>query len=163
MNLLEIIAERDKLKFESSALQLRQNGITTKLMELNNLYNNTLINSFLDYINVELKDEGMLVKTYHFIPSTGIVKKEYFDVVIKGKQEYVEDHVFTIPFETSHIKSYVDTLIDFMSEFCPDFDYHIEEYDNTFFCFKYENTLSDGKEMSDSKVGTIVIIFTKKN
>ena len=121
------------------------------------------IKSSIDDIFVELKDEGMLVKTYHFIPSTGIVKKEYFDVVIKGKQEYVEDHVFTIPFETSHIKSYVDTLIDFMSEFCPDFDYHIEEYDNTFFCFKYENTLSDGKEMSDSKVGTIVIIFTKKN
>jgi len=114
------------------------------------------ITSSIDDIFVELKDEGMLVKTYHFIPSTGIVKKEYFDIVIKGRQKYIEDHVFTIGFDTSHIKSYVDTLIDFMSEFCPDFDYHIEEYDI------YENTLRDGKEMSDSNVGTIVIIFTKE-
>ena len=40
MNVSEIITERNKLKMEAAALQLRQNGITTKLMELNTLYNN---------------------------------------------------------------------------------------------------------------------------
>jgi hypothetical protein len=116
------------------------------------------IKSSIDDIFVELKDEGMLVKTYHHVPSSSSVslKKEFFDILIKGKQKYVEDHVFTIEFDTSHIKSYVDTLIDFMSEFCTDFDYHIEEFD------KHEHYLSDGKEMNDWKVGSVVITFTKK-
>ncbi len=50
-----------------------------------------------------------------------------------------------------------------MSEFCPDFDYKFEEYDI------YENMLTDGNFVRylsgeiTSSIGTIVIIFTKKD
>jgi hypothetical protein len=89
MNLSEIIAERDKLKIESTALQLRQNGITTKLMELNNLYNNTLINSFLDYINVG--EQFTLVKMA-FRPTKDVFvinPGDVFEIVKKNKKSVI--------------------------------------------------------------------------
>jgi bifunctional DNA-binding transcriptional regulator/antitoxin component of YhaV-PrlF toxin-antitoxin module len=91
MNISEIITERDKLKMEAAALQLRQNGITIKLMELNKLYNDTLINGFLDYIKIG--EQFTLTKPVFrpvrdlFAINTGdvfeIVKKNKKSVIIK--------------------------------------------------------------------------------
>lgn len=124
------------------------------------------IKSSIDDIFVELKDEGMLVKTYHFVPTNGIVKKESYSVVIKGELPNDNSSYIKRTFETSYIQSYVDTLIDFMSEFCPDFDYHFEEYD------RWDNVLwyttptvereREGEEMSGREVGSVVIVFVKR-
>lgn len=93
MNLLEIIAERDKLKFESAALQLRQNGITTKLMELNNLYNNTLINSFLDYINVGEKFTPVKM-FFRSIKDVFVINTDdIFEIVKKNKKSVIIKHI----------------------------------------------------------------------
>jgi bifunctional DNA-binding transcriptional regulator/antitoxin component of YhaV-PrlF toxin-antitoxin module len=91
MNISEIITERDKLKIEAAALQLRQNGITIKLMELNKLYNDTLINGFLDYIKIG--EQFTLTKPVFrpvrdlFVMNPGdifeIVKKNKKSVIIK--------------------------------------------------------------------------------
>ena len=91
MNISEIIAERDKLKIEAATLQLRQNGITIKLMELNKLYNDTLINGFLDYIKIG--EQFTLTKPVFkpvrdlFVMNPGdifeIVKKNKKSVIIK--------------------------------------------------------------------------------
>ena len=89
MNLSEIIAERDKLKIESAALQLRQNRITTKLTELNTLYNNTLLSSFLDYINVG--EQFTLVKMA-FRPSKDVFvinPGDVFEIVKKNKKSVI--------------------------------------------------------------------------
>ena len=93
MNLLEIIAERDKLKIESAALQLRQNGITNKLMELNNLYNNTLINSFLDYINVG--EQFTPVKMFfRSIKDVFVINTDdIFEIVKKNKKSVIIKHI----------------------------------------------------------------------
>ena len=93
MNLLEIIAERDKLKIESAALQLRQNGITLKLMELNNLYNNTLINSFLDYINVG--EQFTPVKMFfRSIKDVFVINTDdIFEIVKKNKKSVIIKHI----------------------------------------------------------------------
>jgi hypothetical protein len=91
MNISEIITERDKLKIEAAALQLRQNEITIKLMELNKLYNDTLINGFLDYIKIG--EQFTLTKPVFrpvrdlFVMNPGdifeIVKKNKKSVIIK--------------------------------------------------------------------------------
>jgi bifunctional DNA-binding transcriptional regulator/antitoxin component of YhaV-PrlF toxin-antitoxin module len=91
MNISEIITERDKLKIEAAALQLRQNGITIKLMELNKLYNDTLVNGFLDYIKIG--EQFTLTKPVFrpvrdlFVMNPGdifeIVKKNKKSVIIK--------------------------------------------------------------------------------
>ena len=93
MNLLEIIAERDKLKIESAALQLRQSGITNKLMELNNLYNNTLINSFLDYINVG--EQFTPVKMFfRSIKDVFVINTDdIFEIVKKNKKTVIIKHI----------------------------------------------------------------------
>lgn len=93
MNLLEIIAERDKLKIESAALQLRQSGITNKLMELNNLYNNTLINSFLDYINVG--EQFTPVKMFfRSIKDVFVINTDdIFEIVKKNKKSVIIKHI----------------------------------------------------------------------
>ena len=91
MNISEIITERDKLKMEAAALQLRQNGITIKLMELNKLYNDTLINGFLEHIKIG--EQFTLTKPVFrpvrdlFVMNPGdifeIVKKNKKSVIIK--------------------------------------------------------------------------------
>jgi hypothetical protein len=93
MNLLEIIAERDKLKIELAALQLRQSGITNKLMELNNLYNNTLINSFLDYINVG--EQFTPVKMFfRSIKDVFVINTDdIFEIVKKNKKSVIIKHI----------------------------------------------------------------------
>jgi hypothetical protein len=93
MNVSEIITERDKLKMELAALQLRKNGITTKLMELNTLYNNTLINGFLDYINVG--EKFTLVKIC-FRPVRDIFvinPGDVFEIVKKNKKSVIIKYV----------------------------------------------------------------------
>ena len=93
MNVSEIIAERDKLKMESAALQLRQNRITTKLMYLNTLYNNTLINGFLDYINVG--EQFTLVKmTFRPVKDVFVINPgDVFEIVKKNKKSVIIKYV----------------------------------------------------------------------
>lgn len=96
MNVSEIITERNKLKMEAAALQLRQNGITIKLMELNTLYNNTLLNGFLDYIKVgeQFTPTKMFFRPMKdlFVMNPGdvfeIVKKNKKSVIIKFVKKF---------------------------------------------------------------------------
>jgi hypothetical protein len=93
MNLSEIITERDKLKMESAALQLRKNGITTKLMELNALYNTTLINGFLDYINVG--EQFTLFKmVFRPVKDVFVINPgDVFEIVKKNKKSVIIKYV----------------------------------------------------------------------
>ena len=91
MNISEIIAEKDKLKYELAALQLKQNRLNIKLSELNQLYDDILINGFLDYIKVG--DQHTLTKTFFravkdlFAMNVGdvfeIIKKNKKTIIIK--------------------------------------------------------------------------------
>ena len=93
MNVTEIITERNKLKMESAALQLRQNGITLKLMELNNLYNNTLLNGFLDYIKV---GEQFTTTKMAFRPMRDLFvinPGDVFEIVKKNKKSVIIKHI----------------------------------------------------------------------
>ena len=93
MNVTEIITERNKLKMEAAALQLRQNGITLKLMELNTLYNNTLLNGFLDYIKV---GEQFTTTKMAFRPMRDLFvinPGDVFEIVKKNKKSVIIKYV----------------------------------------------------------------------
>jgi bifunctional DNA-binding transcriptional regulator/antitoxin component of YhaV-PrlF toxin-antitoxin module len=93
MNVTEIITERNKLKMEAAALQLRQNGITLKLSELNTLYNNTLLNGFLDYIKV---GEQFIPTKMAFRPMRDLFvinPGDVFEIVKKNKKSVIIKYV----------------------------------------------------------------------
>lgn len=93
MNVTEIITERNKLKMEASALQLKQNAINIKLSELNTLYNNTLINGFLDYIKV---GEQFIPTKISFRPVRDLFvinPGDVFEIVKKNKKSVIIKYV----------------------------------------------------------------------
>ena len=109
MNISEIIAEKDKLKYELAALQLKQNRLNIKLSELNQLYDDILINGFLDYIKVG--DQHTLTKTRFravkdlFAMNVGdvfeIIKKNKKTIIIKYLRKVTLNSDMTIRTETS--------------------------------------------------------------
>jgi bifunctional DNA-binding transcriptional regulator/antitoxin component of YhaV-PrlF toxin-antitoxin module len=93
MNVTEIITERNKLKMEAAALQLKQNAINIKLSELNTLYNNTLINGFLDYIKV---GEQFIPTKISFRPVRDLFvinPGDVFEIVKKNKKSVIIKYV----------------------------------------------------------------------
>ena len=93
MNVSEIITERNKLKMEAAALQLKQNAINIKLSELNTLYNNTLINGFLDYIKV---GEQFIPTKIAFRPVRDLFvinPGDVFEIVKKNKKSVIIKYV----------------------------------------------------------------------
>jgi len=93
MNVSEIITERNKLKMEAAALQLKQNAINIKLSELNTLYNNTLINGFLDYIKV---GEQFIPTKISFRPVRDLFvinPGDVFEIVKKNKKSVIIKYV----------------------------------------------------------------------
>ena len=74
---------------EAAALQLKQNAINIKLSELNTLYNNTLINGFLDYIKVG--EQFTLTKIF-FRPIRDIFvlnPQDVFEIVKKNRKTVI--------------------------------------------------------------------------
>ena len=105
MNISEIITERDKLKIEAAALQLRQNGITIKLMELNKLYNDTLMEEFLDYLKVDdqfttNKNHFNLSKDINFLRGGDTIK-----IVKKNKKTVVVEYIKVMTFSDGTTKT----------------------------------------------------------
>lgn len=93
MSVSEIITERDKLKMEVAALQLKQNAINIKLSELNTLYNNTLINGFLDYIKV---GEQFITTKMVFRPVSDLFvinPGDVFEIIKKNKKSVIIKYV----------------------------------------------------------------------
>jgi hypothetical protein len=109
MNISEIITEKDKLKYELAALQLKQNRLNVKLSELNQLYDDILTNGFLDYIKVG--DQHTLTKTFFrvvkdlFAMNVGdvfeIIKKNKKTIIIKYLRKVTLNSDMTIRTETS--------------------------------------------------------------
>ncbi len=112
---------------------------------------------------IELQDMGMLVEVGHWKPRIGEDDKEYYLISIKGVLDktvdygtYGESEVFKT-FNTNLIKDYVGTVIDFMEEFCPDFESYFEYYGNN------EKNLGESETLlKNKKVVQVAFTFIKR-
>lgn len=109
---------------------------------------------------IELQDMGMLVEVWHYKPKN---RNEYFSISIKGVLDktidygvYGETEVFRT-FNTNSIKDYIGTVIDFMKEFCTDFEPYFEYYGND------EKDLGESETLLENKkVVQVALTFTKR-
>ena len=101
-------------------------------------------------ILVELKDLGMIIEVWHVTNK----KEEYYSISITGKEE---EEMYHQSFNTNILKDYVDTVIDFMKEFCHGFEPYFEYYGNN------EKDLGESETLlRNKKVAQVVFVFTKR-
>ena len=134
-----------------------------KYIKLFDSYEKDYIKDSINDILVELKDKNMLVEVWHWKPVPNSERKEYYTISIKGvfdrTIDYLEygDSDLYRKYNTNLISDYVDTVIDFMQEFCPDFEVYFEYYDNG------EVDLGESEKLVKNKeVVQTVFTFTKK-
>ena len=138
-----------------------------KYIKLFDSYEKDYIKDSINDILVELKDKNMLVEVWHWKPKKkwkmGEDHREYYTISIKGvfdrTIDYLEygDSDLYRKYNTNLISDYVDTVIDFMQEFCPDFEVYFEYYDNG------EVDLGESEKLVKNKeVVQTVFTFTKK-
>lgn len=129
-----------------------------KYIKLFDNYSKDYVKDSINDILVELKDRNMLVEVWHWIPRNDDEHREYYTISIKGvfHEQFLDIKKYK-KYNTDLISDYIDTVVDFMKEFCPDFSIYFEYYDNN------EVNLGEGKELEKNKeVVQTVFTFIKK-
>lgn len=128
-----------------------------RYIELFEGFKKDYVNDSIKDILVELQDSGMEVEVWHWIPNKKESKdpnhKEAYNVWIHGSKKRHN----TKKFNTNILKEYIDTISEFMKEFCPDFEVYFEYYDRN------EQDIGEGETLElDKVVGSVAFTYRKK-